>query len=159
MVNRIMKTVKKSLTGGINLYAMEKATGAAGQLAINFLPDAVPPALAVAAGGLALSVALDSFGRGPLLKQSAEFAGYFAVSNALRQIPAVEKQVNKLAAQVATIGMDATEAAGYIAAETAGYRMAGYAPSTRGYVRTTAGARAGSRMGMRGMTSQHAFAA
>ncbi len=159
MVNRIMKTVKNSALGGVNLYVMEKVTDAVGQLAINFLPVAVPPALGMAIGGLGLSVALDSFGRGPLLKQSAEFAGYLAVANALTNVPAIDRQMESLTAQVATIGMDATAKAAYIASATAGYRMAGYAPgsSTRGYARVTAGARGGSRGGMRGMTSQHAF--
>lgn len=137
MVN-IMKIAKNGVSSGVNLYAMDKITGVAGRLAVNFLPASIPAAAGIALGGLAVAVAIESLGKGALLKESAQFAAALAVSNALFNIDAIDDPISKIMDKVAAIG-----------GTTAGYRKV-----TGGYQSAMAGMRGNS---MRGYTTQHGF--
>ncbi len=162
----IGKLISKSAVDGVELYVMEKVTEAVGQLAVNFLPAAIPTAGGMLLGGLAVAAGLEQFGRGKMMAQLGEYAGALSVVNALRNTSAIDNQVEKLTAQVATIGMTPTAKAAYLAAiPTAGYMPSrtsqGYLPkSSAGYAPARSmglATRGGNRFGMRGLTSVHSM--
>ncbi len=161
MIN-LSKTVGSAVKDGAVLYAADKAVDTVGQLAVNFMPAAVPVAASVAVGGLALSVAVKSLGKGKLVQEFGDFCAALAISQALSNIAQIEGPVTSLTNKIKVIGMDPLAAAALTASSTTqGYlrprNTAGYL-STRGYVPAMAGARMGSRgSSMRGLTTIHGF--
>lgn len=148
MVNIVKEATNAGKAGAI-LYVAGKLAQTGGQLGLNFIPKAVPPAASYLLGAISGAVVLKKFGKGKLVHDLADFMAASAVAGSIRTIDTVEKNVNKLLAPIQKIGADAATKA-RIDASTKGYfdEISGY-EELSGYEEAVPA--------MRGYTSVHGF--